>query len=119
MIPDVGPAVLKPGRHGLRDRLLAFDAQLFTFAAERQWPTAEPVLPRLSRGANFGVPWFATAAALAASRTPRARRAAQSMGTAHFPSDALAGAALGVGAAFAVRHALRPGRRSPRDPEGG
>lgn len=30
----------------------------------------------------------------------------------HFPSDVLAGAALGVGAAFAVRHAARLRRRS-------
>ncbi|WP_086560739.1 diacylglycerol/lipid kinase family protein [Streptomyces africanus] len=126
-----------------------------------------PVLPRLSRGANHGALWFAAAAALAATRTPRARRAATrglaSLGLAsvtvgalglkrrpvspafpsghaasaaafatgvalespawgtvvapvaasvtlarvdggrHVPSDVLAGAALGVGAAFAVR----------------
>ncbi|MFI7016486.1 diacylglycerol kinase family protein [Streptomyces sp. NPDC050164] len=36
----------------------------------------DPVLPRLSRSANHGTLWFATAAALAATRTPRARRAA-------------------------------------------
>ncbi|MFH8495959.1 diacylglycerol kinase family protein [Streptomyces coeruleorubidus] len=35
-----------------------------------------PVLPRLSRSANHGALWFVAAAALAASRTPRARRAA-------------------------------------------
>ncbi|MYS88754.1 MULTISPECIES: diacylglycerol kinase family protein [Streptomyces] len=35
-----------------------------------------PVLPRPSHGANHGALWFAAAAALAATRTPRARRAA-------------------------------------------
>ncbi|MFF8971120.1 bifunctional phosphatase PAP2/diacylglycerol kinase family protein [Streptomyces sp. NPDC014995] len=76
MSPDVDLTVPRPGRHALRDRLLALDCRLFEFAAERRWPGAEPVLPRLSRGANHGVLWFATAAAMAASRTPRARRAA-------------------------------------------
>ncbi|MDQ0584399.1 membrane-associated phospholipid phosphatase [Streptomyces rishiriensis] len=200
MIPHVGPSVLKPGRHGPRGLFLALDDQVFAFAAERHWPAAEPVLPRLSRGANHGLLWFATAAALAVSGTPRGRRAAvrglASLGLAsltintvgkpsvrrsrpaldavplgrrlkrqpittsfpsghsasaaafaagvalesptwgavvapvafsvamsrvytgvHFPSDVLAGAALGVGAAFAVRRALRPRRRSHRDTE--
>ncbi|MFD9007194.1 bifunctional phosphatase PAP2/diacylglycerol kinase family protein [Streptomyces sp. NPDC059582] len=76
MSPDVDLTVLKPGNHALRDRLLALDCRLFEFAAERDWPGAEPVLPRLSRSANHGVLWFAAAAAVAASRTPRARRAA-------------------------------------------
>lgn len=76
MSPDVDLTVLKPGHHALRDRLLALDGRLFEFAAERHWPGAEPVLPRLSRSANHGVLWFATAAVMAASRTPRARRAA-------------------------------------------
>jgi undecaprenyl-diphosphatase len=76
MSPDVDLTVPKPGRHALRDRLLALDCRLFEFAAERHWPGAERVLPRLSRGANHGMLWFATAAAMAASRTPRARRAA-------------------------------------------
>ncbi|MEU2773746.1 phosphatase PAP2 family protein [Streptomyces sp. NPDC007162] len=76
MSPDVDLTVPKPGRHALRDRLLRLDSRLFEVAAERNWPFAEPVLPRLSRSANHGVLWFATAAAVAASRTPRARRAA-------------------------------------------
>lgn len=76
MSPDVDLTVLKPGHHALRDRLLALDCRLFEFAAERDWPGAERVLPRLSRSANHGVLWFAAAAAVAASRTPRARRAA-------------------------------------------
>ncbi|MEU8930235.1 phosphatase PAP2 family protein [Streptomyces sp. NPDC048409] len=76
MSPDVDLTALKPGRHALRDRLLSLDTKLFEVAARRNWPFAEPVLPRLSRSANHGVLWFATAAAVAASRTPRARRAA-------------------------------------------
>ncbi|MFJ9713012.1 bifunctional phosphatase PAP2/diacylglycerol kinase family protein [Streptomyces sp. NPDC101234] len=76
MSPDVDLTVPKPGRHPLRGRLLALDHRLFEVAAERNWPFAEPVLPRLSRSANHGVLWFAAAAAVAASRTPRARRAA-------------------------------------------
>lgn len=201
MMSDVDLTVLKPGRHGLRDLFLALDDQVFAFAAERHWPAAEPILPRLSRSANHGVLWFATAAALAVSGTPRARRAAArglaSLGLAsltintvgkrsvrrtrpvldavprgrrlkrqpittsfpsghsasaaafaagialespvwgavvapvafsvamsrvytgvHFPSDVLAGAALGVGAAFAVRHAARLRRRSQPGAEG-
>ncbi|EGX55544.1 hypothetical protein SZN_32386 [Streptomyces zinciresistens K42] len=76
MSPDVDLTLPRPGRHALRDRLLRLDSRLFEFAAERDWPFAEPVLPRLSRGANHGVLWFAAAAAIAAGRTPRARRAA-------------------------------------------
>ncbi|MCX5330249.1 bifunctional phosphatase PAP2/diacylglycerol kinase family protein [Streptomyces sp. NBC_00140] len=76
MTPDVDLTLLKPGRHAVRDALLALDCRLFEFAAERNWPLAEPVLPRLSRSANHGVLWFAAAATMAACRTPRARRAA-------------------------------------------
>jgi diacylglycerol kinase family enzyme/membrane-associated phospholipid phosphatase len=74
MSPDVDLTARRPGP--LRDRLRALDSRLFEFAAGRNWPAAEPVLPRLSRSANHGVLWFATAAAMAASRTPRSRRAA-------------------------------------------
>ncbi len=74
MSPDADLTVLRPGP--LRDRLLALDSRLFEFAAARSWPAAEPVLPRLTRSANHGVLWFATAAAMAAIRTPRSRRAA-------------------------------------------
>ena len=76
MSPDVDLTVLKPGRHALRDRLLSLDSRLFEFAAEQHWPYAERILPRLSRSANHGLLWFATGAVIAASRTPRARRAA-------------------------------------------
>ncbi|MEU6402433.1 phosphatase PAP2 family protein [Streptomyces sp. NPDC046985] len=76
MTPDVDLTAPKNGAHTALKSLLALDGRLFQGAAERNWPAAEPVLPRLSRSANHGVLWFATAAAIAASRTPRARRAA-------------------------------------------
>ncbi|MCI3271168.1 bifunctional phosphatase PAP2/diacylglycerol kinase family protein [Streptomyces cylindrosporus] len=76
MSPDVDLTAPVPGFHPLRDRLLTLDNRLFEFAAERHWPYGQRVLPRLSRSANHGVLWFATAAAMAASRTPRGRRAA-------------------------------------------
>ncbi|MGW1535149.1 hypothetical protein ACWCQ4_23680, partial [Streptomyces aureus] len=74
--PDVDLTALVPGRHALRDRLLGLDSRIFEAVAARHWPGGDPVLPRLSRSANHGLLWFATAAAVAASRTPRARRAA-------------------------------------------
>ncbi|MFF3468359.1 bifunctional phosphatase PAP2/diacylglycerol kinase family protein [Streptomyces sp. NPDC002619] len=76
MSPDVDLTVPGPVPHGLRARLLGLDYRLFEMAADRHWPGAEGVLPRLSRSANHGVLWFSTAAAMAAIRTPRARRAA-------------------------------------------
>ncbi|MFD5477189.1 bifunctional phosphatase PAP2/diacylglycerol kinase family protein [Streptomyces hawaiiensis] len=74
--PDLDLTTPKPGHHPLRDRALTLDRRLFEAVAARHWPGADPVLPRLSRSANHGVLWFAAAAGLAASRTPRARRAA-------------------------------------------
>ncbi|MFC5635793.1 bifunctional phosphatase PAP2/diacylglycerol kinase family protein [Streptomyces bullii] len=74
--PDVDLTVPKRGHHVLRDGFLALDCRLFEAVAARHWPGADRVLPRLSRSANHGVLWFGAAAALAASRTPRARRAA-------------------------------------------
>ncbi|MEV5439943.1 phosphatase PAP2 family protein [Streptomyces sp. NPDC052682] len=195
--PDVDLAAPAPGPHPLRDRLLTLDRRLFEAVAARQWPGAGALLPRLSRGANHGGLWFATAAVMAAARTPRSRWAAArglvSLGLAsltvntlgkrtvrrprpaldavplvrqlrrqpvttsfpsghsasaaafaagvalespgwgaavapvagavalsrvstgvHFPSDVLAGAALGVGAAFAVRGLVPP--RSGAEP---
>ncbi|MGW5479287.1 phosphatase PAP2 family protein [Streptomyces sp. NPDC004008] len=76
MTPDVDLTTRPPGPHPFRDRLLALDCRLFESVAARHWPGADPLLPRLSRAANHGVLWFATAAALAATRSPRARRAA-------------------------------------------
>ncbi|MEU3829975.1 phosphatase PAP2 family protein [Streptomyces sp. SID486] len=75
MSPDLDLTPLQSGRTALR-RLLDLDAGVFEAAAAWNWPGAERVLPRLSRSANHGVLWFATAAAMAASRTPRGRRAA-------------------------------------------
>ncbi|MBA4861910.1 phosphatase PAP2 family protein [Streptomyces sp. PSKA54] len=198
-------------RHTVLSRLAALDCRLFEAAASRHWPGADRFLPRLSRSANHGLLWFGTAAAIAATRSPRARRAAL-RGTAslalasatintvgkrsirrsrpildvvpltrqlkrqpittsfpsghsasaaafatgvalesrrwgsavapvaaavalsrvytgvHFPSDVLAGAALGAGAAFAVRGlvptrdqlqpAVRPAAEAPALPQG-
>ncbi|MFI9250269.1 bifunctional phosphatase PAP2/diacylglycerol kinase family protein [Streptomyces sp. NPDC053069] len=75
MSPDLDLTARTTG-HGPLCRLLDLDGRLFEAAAAWHWPGAERVLPRLSRSANHGVLWFATAAAMAASRTPRARRAA-------------------------------------------
>ncbi|MEU6811430.1 phosphatase PAP2 family protein [Streptomyces sp. NPDC046831] len=76
MSPDVDLTAPKTGAHTVLKGALALDSRLFEAAASWHWPGAEPVLPRLSRSANHGVLWFAVAAAMAASRTPRARRAA-------------------------------------------
>lgn len=65
-----------PGPRSYKARLLALDRRLFDAVATRHWPGADRVLPRLSRSANHGVLWFATAAGIAATRTPQARRAA-------------------------------------------
>jgi diacylglycerol kinase family enzyme/membrane-associated phospholipid phosphatase len=93
MSPDVDLTVLKPGRQALRHRLLALDSRLFQLAAEHHWPGGGPVLPRLSHSANHGKLWFAAAAVMAASRTPRARRAAArglvSLGLASFAINTL------------------------------
>jgi undecaprenyl-diphosphatase len=76
MTPDVDLTVRPPGHHVLRDRFLATDSRLFEAVAARHWPGGDAVLPRLSHAANHGVLWFTTAAALAATASPRARRAA-------------------------------------------
>ncbi|GAA2770896.1 bifunctional phosphatase PAP2/diacylglycerol kinase family protein [Streptomyces rameus] len=75
MSPDLDLTPLQTGRNAVR-RLLDLDSRVFETAAAWNWPGAERVLPRLSRSANHGVLWFATAAAMSASRTPRGRRAA-------------------------------------------
>jgi undecaprenyl-diphosphatase len=72
--PDL--TVPKPGHRPLREWALALDRRLSEAATARRRPGADPVLPRLGRGADHGALWFAAAAALAVSRTPRARRAA-------------------------------------------
>ncbi|MEU9478835.1 phosphatase PAP2 family protein [Streptomyces sp. NPDC048191] len=75
MSPDLDLTARTTG-HRTLCWLLDLDGRLFEAAASWHWPGAERVLPRLSRSANHGVLWFATAAAMAASRTPRARSAA-------------------------------------------
>jgi membrane-associated phospholipid phosphatase/diacylglycerol kinase family enzyme len=57
-------------------RISAWDRNLFNRVAARHWPGGDRALPRLSRAANNGRLWFGVAAALAATRSPRARRAA-------------------------------------------
>ncbi|MDO0924891.1 diacylglycerol kinase family protein [Streptomyces sp. TG1A-8] len=118
MSPDVDlTAVPKNGRHALRG-LLDLDSRLFERAAEWHWPGAERVLPRLSRGANHGVLWFAAAAAIAASRTPRARRAA-TRGVASLGVASLAINTLGKRSVRRARPLLDPvplARRLKRQP---
>jgi undecaprenyl-diphosphatase len=88
-------------RHNILSRLVALDCRLFEAAASRHWPGADPFLPRLSRSANHGLLWFGTAAAIAATRSPRARRAAL-RGTA---SLALASATINTVGKRSIRRA--------------
>ncbi|CAL9577295.1 lipid kinase YegS [Streptomyces sp. enrichment culture] len=76
MSPDVDLTVPTPGPHPVRNGFLELDRRLFEAVAARSWPGADRLLPRLSRSADHGVLWGVAAAALAVSRTPRARRAA-------------------------------------------
>ncbi|MFD9908945.1 bifunctional phosphatase PAP2/diacylglycerol kinase family protein [Streptomyces sp. NPDC059063] len=99
MSPDAD-LPLPPAR-GPRARLVALDCRVFDTVASRHWPGADQFLPRLSRAANHGVLWFATAAALATTRHPRARRAA-ARGTA---SLALASATINTFGKRSVRRA--------------
>ncbi|WBB64575.1 phosphatase PAP2 family protein [Streptomyces sp. WMMC500] len=57
-------------------RLRRADHVLFARVAATRWPGAEPVLPRLSRGADHGLLWFGAAATIAALGGSRGRRAA-------------------------------------------
>lgn len=85
----------------LRDRLTALDLAVFRGAAAHRWPGAEQVLPRLSQAANHGALWFAVGAGLAATRSPRARRAA----VRGLASLALASAAVNTVGKRSVRRA--------------
>ncbi|MFH9013166.1 diacylglycerol kinase family protein [Streptomyces sp. NPDC017943] len=89
----------KPGRPSLLDRVLAVDRRLFEAVAGGRGP-GRSVLAPLERSAHHGAFWCATAVALAASRTPRARRAA-TRGLASLGAASLAAGALGK---RAVRH---------------
>ncbi|HEY5832491.1 bifunctional phosphatase PAP2/diacylglycerol kinase family protein [Streptomyces sp.] len=53
-----------------------WDRAMFAQVADRHWPGAEPVLPRLSRAADHGRLWFAVAAGMAATGGRGGRRAA-------------------------------------------
>ncbi|MER6912003.1 phosphatase PAP2 family protein [Streptomyces sp. NPDC000594] len=69
-----GVAHRRPGSAGPFSR---WDRRIFHTVAAVRWPGAEPVLPRLSRGADHGLLWFGTAAGIAlVGRGARARRAA-------------------------------------------
>lgn len=59
-----------------RPLLSRWDRKIFHEVATRQWPAAEAVLPKLSRGANHGLLWFAVAAGMAAAGGRPARKAA-------------------------------------------
>ncbi|MET9391081.1 diacylglycerol kinase family protein [Streptomyces sp. NPDC006624] len=96
--PDLDLATTKPGHPPLRDRALALDHRLFETLASR-WPGAGTAPSRPGRSAG-AVLWCAAAAALAASRTPRARRAA----TRGLASLGVAAAALGAVGKRPVRH---------------
>ncbi|MFD4628837.1 bifunctional phosphatase PAP2/diacylglycerol kinase family protein [Streptomyces sp. NPDC058284] len=77
--PDVsGLDLSRPaaGHRPFKARLVSVDSRLFDAVAKRHWPGADRLLPRLSQSANHGVLWFAAAAGITATRTPRARRAA-------------------------------------------
>ncbi|GAA2256447.1 bifunctional phosphatase PAP2/diacylglycerol kinase family protein [Streptomyces amakusaensis] len=54
-----------------------WDRKVFHAVAEREWPAAEPVLPRLSHAADHGVLWLGAAAGIAVlGGGKRSRRAA-------------------------------------------
>ncbi|WP_228989166.1 bifunctional phosphatase PAP2/diacylglycerol kinase family protein [Streptomyces sp. DH8] len=60
-----------------RGWLQSRDLAVFRSVADRHWPGADPLLPRLSRSANHGLLWFGTAAGIAAlGSSARSRRAA-------------------------------------------
>lgn len=64
------------GGSGVRSLLNRWDQGVFEQVAKRQWPAAEAVLPRLSRGADHGLLWLAAAAGMTAAGGRPARRAA-------------------------------------------
>ncbi|MFC7303944.1 bifunctional phosphatase PAP2/diacylglycerol kinase family protein [Streptomyces monticola] len=66
----------KTPRLQARTLLRSLDHSLFRRVAERSWPGAEPVLPRLSRSANHGLLWGGIAVGMWAVGGSRGRRAA-------------------------------------------
>ncbi|MFE6025237.1 bifunctional phosphatase PAP2/diacylglycerol kinase family protein [Streptomyces niveus] len=73
-----GRTPVDPGTRARVTALLSgLDQRFFRSAADRHWPGAGPVLPRLSRSANHGLLWFGAAAGIAfLGRGQRSRRAA-------------------------------------------
>uniref|UniRef100_UPI0011813D78 phosphatase PAP2 family protein n=1 Tax=Streptomyces sp. st115 TaxID=1828047 RepID=UPI0011813D78 len=66
-----------PAAARLRGWLQGRDLAVFRSVADRHWPGADPLLPRLSRSANHGLLWFGAAAGIAAlGSSARSRRAA-------------------------------------------
>jgi diacylglycerol kinase family enzyme/membrane-associated phospholipid phosphatase len=65
-------------RSRLARRIDAADLRLFHLIADADAPALDAILPRLSRLADHGWLWIASAAALTATRTPQGRRAAVS-----------------------------------------
>ncbi|MET9296121.1 diacylglycerol kinase family protein [Streptomyces sp. NPDC003077] len=70
-----GPHPPRPGRR-LRAALSALDRRVFHAVADRHWPGADRVLPRLSRTADHGLLWSGIAVGAAALGGRPARRAA-------------------------------------------
>ncbi|MFJ2171875.1 bifunctional phosphatase PAP2/diacylglycerol kinase family protein [Streptomyces sp. NPDC087851] len=71
------PAASALSRARIAALLESWDDRAFRAVAGRHWPGADPVLPRLSRGANHGLLWFGAAAGMAAlGGSARSRRAA-------------------------------------------
>ncbi|MFI2369437.1 bifunctional phosphatase PAP2/diacylglycerol kinase family protein [Streptomyces sp. NPDC018833] len=76
-MPLVDAQVSTRRRGRIAGLLSTWDRQVLRSVAEREWPGAEPVLPRLSRAADHGLLWFGTAAGIAVlGRDVRSRRAA-------------------------------------------
>ncbi|WP_200262450.1 phosphatase PAP2 family protein [Streptomyces sp. HSG2] len=76
MSPDPDLTMTQPGPHRVKGAFLNLDRRLFEAVAAHHWPGGDRVLPRLSRAADHGLLWCATAAALGLTRAPGARRAA-------------------------------------------
>ncbi|MGW7098990.1 phosphatase PAP2 family protein [Streptomyces sp. NPDC054838] len=81
--------------------LARWDRRLFDAVAQRHWPGADRVLPRLGRAANHGVLWGGAAAAIAVFGSTRSRKAAV-RGAA---SLALASATINTVGKWSVRRA--------------
>lgn len=78
--PRTAPATVNttaPAVARVRGWLQERDLAVFRSVADRHWPGADPLLPKLSRSANHGLLWFGAAAGIAAlGSSARSRRAA-------------------------------------------